>query len=111
MEPRNASMWTPERLLKLVIFACFLMVAALVFVFKQQQHLDNQLEEVEKTQEEFRDAQIESRERHRTVKGMVCRMEYAIGLESSPVCMTDELLEYWDPANSTSPHFPEIDRE
>lgn len=101
-------LWTSERLLKLVIFACFLMVAALTVVFVQQNAINDRIDSLNSSQEEFKDVQTESRDRNRQVKGIVCRIEYAIGLESSPVCTTPKLLEqYWSPENSVSPHFPE----
>lgn len=96
--------WDPTRLLKLVIFVCFLMVIALTVVFVEQRNLDEHIDQLE-------DVQFESQRRYREVKGIACRIEHAMGLGSSEACVTPELLEEWSPEDSISPHFQPVDRE
>lgn len=104
------SIWTSERLLKLMIFVCFLIVAAFGFIVRQQIHLDNQLSKVNEAQEHLKTNQIDNTVRAATTRAIACRIEHAILIGASDVCYSPEVLRHWDPETSSSPHYEQPER-
>lgn len=43
--PRHAKFWTVDRLIKLLVFACFLVVAGFVFLLRQQGVINGRISE------------------------------------------------------------------
>lgn len=84
--PRRTRFWTIERLIKLVVFACGLVVAGFVLILDQQFALKGRFLEQEV------DMQIN--------RAVSCRVLVATGRELDPdgPCFSPDVLEHYDPA-------------